>query len=127
MLLSTGGYNSVLDLITVLIIFVFVIVITLFTTRYVANYQKVQNAGKNIEVIETCKISQTKYIQIVRIGKKYVAIAVSKDTAELLTELEKDDISFPNVQEETKSFKEILNSLKKVKTLEKTDSLKEEE
>lgn len=131
MLLTTGGYNSFLDLITVLLIFVFVIAITLFTTKYIANYQKVQNAGKNIEVLETYRISQSKYIQIVKIGKKCVAIAVSKDTVTLLTTLEEEDVEFQEVPGEGKSFKEILASLKQTKTpketLEKTDSLEEEE
>lgn len=132
MLLTAGGYNSFLDLITVLLIFVFVIAITLFTTKYIANYQKVQNAGKNIEVLETYRISQSKYIQIVKIGKKNVAIAVSKDTVTLLTTLEEGDISFTEETGEGKSFKEILASLKKTKALgkteilEKTDSLEEE-
>lgn len=131
MLLTTGGYNSFLDLITVLLIFVFVIAITLFTTKYIANYQKMQNAGKNIEVLETYRISQSKYIQIVKIGKKCVAIAVSKDTVTLLTTLEEEDVKFQEVPGEGKSFKEILASLKQTKTpketLEKTDSLEEEE
>ncbi len=126
MLLSAGGYNGVLDLLTVLLIFVFVIAITLFTTKYLANYQRVQNAGKNIEVLETHKISQTKYIQIVKIGKKCVAIAVSKDTVTLLTPLEEDDITIPEEVNEGKSFKEILEGFKKTK-LEKTDSLDKEE
>lgn len=137
MLLTTGSYNSFLDMITVLLIFVFVIAITLFTTKYIANYQKVQNAGKNIEVLETYRISQSKYIQIVKIGKKNVAIAVSKDTVTLLTALEEGDISFPEETGEGKSFKEILASLKKTKALdenvdlaqemlEKTESLEEE-
>ncbi len=137
MLLTTGSYNSFLDMITVLLIFVFVIAITLFTTKYIANYQKVQNAGKNIEVLETYRISQSKYIQIVKIGKKNVAIAVSKDTVTLLTALEEGDISFPEENGEGKSFKEILASLKKTKALdenvdlaqemlEKTESLEEE-
>ena len=131
MLLTTGGYNSFLDLITVLLIFVFVIAITLFTTKYIANYQKMQNAGKNIEVLETYRISQSKYIQIVKIGKKCVAIAVSKDTVTLLTTLEEEDVKFQEVPGEGKSFKEILASLKQTKTpketLEKTDRLEEEE
>ena len=133
MLLTLGGYNSFLDLITVLLIFIFVIAITLFTTKYIANYQKVQNLGKNIEVLETYKLSQTKYVQIVKIGKKYVAIAVSKDAVTLLTTLEDTDITFPEEINEGKSFKEILASLKQKKTtdttetLEKTDSLDKEE
>ena len=138
MILTAGGYDSFLDLITVLLIFVFVIAITLFTTKYVANYQKVQNAGKNIEVLETYRISQSKYIQIVKIGAKYVAIAVSKDTVTLLTALEETDISFNDMVNEGKSFKDILAGLKKSNTknatetleetelLEKTDSLEEE-
>lgn len=132
MLLTAGGYDSFLDLITVLLIFIFVIAITLFTTKYIANYQKVQNAGKNIEVLETYRISQTKYIQIVKIGKKCVAIAVSKDTVTLLTSLDEGDVSFQRDEGETKSFKEILASLKKTNAptkteiLEKTDSLEEE-
>ena len=132
MLLTLGGYNSLLDLITVLFIFVFVIAITLFTTKYIANYQKVQNAGKNIEVLETCKISQTKYIQLVKVGKKYVAIAVSKDTVTLLSTLEEEEITFPEEKGEGKSFKEIFANLRngktsdKTETLEKTESLEEE-
>lgn len=138
MILTAGGYDSFLDLITVLLIFVFVIAITLFTTKYVANYQKVQNAGKNIEVLETYRISQSKYIQIVKIGAKYVAIAVSKDTVTLLTALEETDISINDMVNEGRSFKDILAGLKKSNTknatetleetelLEKTDSLEEE-
>lgn len=137
MLLTTGGYNSFLDLITVLLIFIFVIAITLFTTKYIANYQKVQNTGKNIEVLETYRISQSKYIQIVKIGKKNVAIAVSKDAVTLLATLEEGEVSFPETMGEGKTFKEILAGLKKTKSLnenadmayemlEKTDGLKEE-
>ena len=91
-----------------------------------------QNAGKNIEVLETYRISQSKYIQIVKIGKKNVAIAVSKDTVTLLTTLEEGDVSFPEDEGEGKSFKDILAGLKKTKApdktdiLEKTDSLEEE-
>ena len=132
MLLTVGGYNAFLDLITVLLIFIFVIAITLFTTKYIANYQKVQSIGKNIEVLETYKLSQTKYVQIIKIGKKYVAVAVSKDTVTLLTTLEEEDINFPEGIGETKSFKEILAGFKMTKasdtteTLEKTESLEEE-
>ena len=127
MVLTAGGYDSFLDLITVLLIFVFVIAITLFTTKYVANYQKVQNAGKNIEVLETYRISQSKYIQIVKIGEKYVAIAVSKDTVTLLTALEETDISINDMVNEGKSFKDILAGLKKSNTKNVTETLEETE
>lgn len=126
MLLSTGGYNSFLDLITVLFIFVFVIIVTLFTTKYIANYQKVQNAGRNIEVLETYRLSQSKYIQIVKIGKKKMALAVTKDNITMLSTLEDDDVSFEDDMGERKSFKEIMASLKKTKVSNEGTKMTEE-
>ena len=68
---------------------------------------------KPIEVIETFKLAQNKYIQIVRIGEKYFSIVLCKDTVTLLGEIAKDDIT---IQEsglgKTLSFQEILNKAK---------------
>ncbi len=87
--------DSFAQLITVLIIFVLVLAATLFTTRWIAGYQKGQNKGKNIEVVETYPIGNGKYIQIVRLAETYVAIAVCKDTVTRLAEIPKEDIRFP--------------------------------
>lgn len=92
----TDRVDSFAQLITVLIIFVLVLVATLFTTKWIAGYQKQQNMGKNIEVVETCSIGNGKYIQIVRLAKTYVAIAVCKDTVTMLVEIPKDEIVFPD-------------------------------
>ena len=125
-------FENFLKLLVAVLIFAGVLALTYFTTKYIANYQKEQSLGKNIEVLETYKLSQTKYVQIVKIGKKYVAVAVSKDTVTLLTTLEETDITFPENENEGKSFKEILACFKQKKmtdtteTLEKTDSLEEE-
>jgi flagellar protein FliO/FliZ len=68
-------------------------------------------------VLETIKIAQNKYIQIVRVGEKYFSYIVCKDTVTLLGELDKNEI--PDV-ECTKSepalnvnFKEVFDRLKK--------------
>lgn len=110
------GINAAAQFITVLLIFVFVLAITYITTRWIANYQKHRNFAKNIESIETYQIAPSKYIQIVKVGKKYLAIGICKDHMTLLSELEPEEIQFPEMSEvSTLTFKEVLEKAKNLK------------
>ena len=94
MLLSgSSGMDSILQFITVLLIFVLVLAITYFVTRWVGNYQKMQNYGNNIQILESVRISPSAYVEILQVGKKIIAIAVSKDNVTFLTELNEDEIA----------------------------------
>ncbi len=105
--------DSFVQLITVLIIFVLVLALTLFTTRWIAKYQKGQKAGSNIDIVETCAVGNGKYIQIVRLAETYVAILVCKESATLLAEIPKEQIEFPTEHGKTAiSFKELLRKAK---------------
>ncbi|HOO28369.1 MAG TPA: flagellar biosynthetic protein FliO [Lachnospiraceae bacterium] len=90
--LLTSGLESAAQFLTVLLVFILVLILTYFTTRWVGKFQKLQSNNKNFEVIETCKLTSNKYLQIVRAGKKYLVIAVGKDSVTMLTELAKEDI-----------------------------------
>ena len=79
---------------TVLVMFIFVLGITYFTTRYIAKVQKVQMSNKNMELIDTLRISNNKYLQIVRVGGKYFCMAVCKDTVTMLGEVQKEELVF---------------------------------
>lgn len=92
MIFLTGKTDSYAQFITVLVIFVLVLAVTAFVTRWIANYQKQQNANLNVEVIETTQIGANKYIQIVRLGKTYKAIAVCKDTVTCLGEVPEEQL-----------------------------------
>lgn len=92
MLLVSGRLDAAVQFITVLIIFIAVLTLTYYTTKWTANYQKGKLTSKNIEVIETFKLTANKYIQIIRTGEKYLAIVHCKDTVTVLTELSKDEI-----------------------------------
>ena len=95
MLLSvTSGFESVLQFITVLIIFVFVLGITYISTKYIAGIQKEQYKTGNMELIETLRISNNKYLQIVRAGNKYFCMAVCKDNVTMLGEIQKEELVF---------------------------------
>lgn len=81
------GVNGIVQLITVAVLFIIVLVMTYFTTRFIGNYQKGHLSCTNIQIIDTMRLSQNKLIQIVRTGDKYFAIAVCKDTVTLLGEI----------------------------------------
>ncbi len=90
---GTDGYSGVssyAQFITVLVIFVIVLAVTALTTKWIANYQKQQSSNENIEVIETTRIANNKYIQIIRAGKKYIVIAVCKDSVTMLCEVQEE-------------------------------------
>ena len=119
MLLSSTSkqYDSIGQLFTVILIFIFVLALTYFATKLTAGLQKGRLAGSNVEVLETFKIAPTKYIQVVRIGEKYFSYIVCKDTVTLLGELTKEDISvFHKAEAQTAvnmNFKEILDKFRK--------------
>ncbi len=92
MIFLTGKTDGYAQFITVLVIFILVLAVTAFVTRWIANYQKQQNANLNVEVIETTQIGANKYIQIVRLGKTYKAIAVCKDTVTCLGEVPEEQL-----------------------------------
>ncbi|MCI8528621.1 MAG: flagellar biosynthetic protein FliO [Lachnospiraceae bacterium] len=108
MLLLTGGAGSYAQFITVLLIFVIVLGITALTTKWIANYQKQQSINENVQVIETTRIANNKYIQIIKIGGKYVAIAVCKDTITMLGEIPEEQLKEEKPVQNF-SFKEFLD------------------
>lgn len=85
--------DSFIQLITVLVIFAFVLFITYVTTRWIGNFQRNQFAGRNIELLEAARLNQSQYIQIVRIGSRYLVLGISKDTITQLGELSEEEVS----------------------------------
>ncbi|MDO4188806.1 MAG: flagellar biosynthetic protein FliO [Lachnospiraceae bacterium] len=87
---STAG--SISQLITVFLIFILVLFITVYTTKFLADYQKGQYVNRNLEVIETMRVANNKYLQIVRTADKYIVIGVGKDEISMLTEISEEDL-----------------------------------
>ena len=121
MLLSVATrMDSYLQFVTVLILFVLVLAITYLVTKWIANYQKGKAIVGNLEVIETCRITANKYVQIVRAGSKYLVIGLGKDEIHMLSELSEDEINLQDVRkEQTMDFSSILDEVKKLKEKQK--------
>lgn len=118
-ILMTSSLESIMQLISVLVIFVFVLVITYVTTRWMAGFQKSRSYNKNLKIIETIAVGNNKLISIVAVGKKYIAVSVGKDDVHFLTEIKEDelkDLSFldeADKESAKESFANILEKLKK--------------
>lgn len=114
----SSGWESFVQLISVLLIFLFVLVITYATTKWIARYQQGSMNNKNMRVLETMRVTNSNFIQIVQVGEKYLVIAVCKDNMSVLTELTEEEFLHLPVQTEMKndsvseSFQEILSRLK---------------
>ena len=115
---QTSSFSSFMQLIGVLIIFLFVLAVTYVSTRWIAGYQKEHSYNKNLKIIETLRLTTNKYIQIVQAGEEYLVIAIGKDEVQLLTKLTQEQLrelpseEFPaGVGPE--SFKELLEKFKK--------------
>lgn len=123
MILSmSSDVDSFVQFVTVLIMFVFVCILTYFSTRFIGSIQKGQMNCSNIDVVETFKIAPNKYIQIVRVGDKYVAIAVCKDTVEVITQIDKESLQLSEKGAPAPvNFKSILEKAKQMTGHDKED------
>lgn len=112
-----GRLEAFAQLVTLLLIFLFVLGLTYFATRWVANIQKTKLSGSNVKILETMRISNSKYLQIVKIGSKCFAIAVCKDSITYLCELNEDELIYQDtsIQLKSESFKAVLDKFKKDK------------
>lgn len=91
-LLSSTG-ESVFQLLVVLFCFVLVLVLTYYTTRWTAGYQKAHTIRSNLAVVETLKLTTNKFIQLIQVGKDtYYVIAVGKDEISVLGELTREQL-----------------------------------
>ncbi len=114
--------NAYLQFMTVLILFVFVLMITFWVTKWIAGYQKGRTINTNMELIETFRLTNNKYIQIIRVGQKYLAVAIGKDSVTMLSEIPEEELHFSEGSTSgVSSFKDMLAKIQRERILEKED------
>lgn len=122
--LMSGNWDSYAQFLTVLVVFVLVLALTALVTRWIARYQKQQYVNCNVEVVETGRIADNKYVQIVRVGETYIAIAVSRDSVTMLCEVPKEELRECRAGGQAAGFRELLDKALK-KDTGKSDEPKE--
>lgn len=107
----SSGADSIAQFVTVILIFLIVLALAYFTTRFVGSYQKTRLANKNFEAIETFRITNGKYLQLLKAGSKYIVIGIGKDSITMICELSEEEVFVsPNepIMPTSDSFKAIM-------------------
>ena len=117
LLLGSSGEN-ILRFLSAIVVFVLVLAVTYFVTRWIGKYQQGISGSRNIAVLETFRVTQNKYLQVVKVGEIYMVIAVCKDSITMLTRLDKDELGdIPSsLEEKTDNFAEVLERFKNRKS-----------
>ena len=112
------GLESFFRLVVSLFLFLFVLAACYFTTVWLGNFQKGKMGKGNIEVIEIHKLTNNKYIEIVRMGKKYYILSVTKERVEKIDIIDEADIELPDTQMSgaNESFAQVLERIKNITT-----------
>ncbi len=84
--------NNILQLLGMILVFVLVLAVTYYVTKWIAKSGAVQSYARNIKVIETFKIAPNKYIQIIELGNRYYAIGVTKENITFLSSLDEEQL-----------------------------------
>lgn len=109
--LSATG-ESVFQLFVVLFLFIAVLGLTYFSTKWIAGYQKAATVNKNLEVVETIRLANNRYVQIIRAGSdKYFVVGIGKDEMVSLGEVSKDElvVESDNDSATPVSFKKVMD------------------
>ena len=93
---------------------------TYYVTKWIGRSGVIQTQSKNIKVIETFKIAQNKYIQIIQLGDRYYSIAVTNHIT-FLTALEEEQLDLTSKDKEVTvlPFRDMLDRLNKRQKKEK--------
>lgn len=112
---GTSFVGSIIELVVLLIIFALVLFASYYVTKWIAKRGMPGNKQGNIEIIESFRLDQTKTIAIIRIGKKYLAVGMTKEGFEVLCEVGIDDLELPESLQSKEggdvSFKEIMKQV----------------
>lgn len=110
---ASTSMESIGQLIVLILLFLFVLFLAYIAARIAGGFQSnVMNKRSNVTVIEVFRLSNNQYIEIVKIGNHYLAIAVCKDNVTLLAELDESEVREHDKTIDPVNFKSILDKMK---------------
>ena len=124
-LVKSNSLEGIIQLIVVFLMFLFVLALAYITARLAGRFQSNIQSQSNIRVLESVRVANNKYIQLIKIGERYFAIGLGKDTITCLAEFQEDDLN--HVKDlnnpERGSFKDILSKLQNKKDDNQSDEV----
>lgn len=110
---GVSSYDSIWQLVGLVSLLIIILVAAYYTSKFIGGIKLGQMKKSNFQVIDTYRVTPNKALQIVKIGNKFVVIAIGKDDIHLITELDESEVMIRESQQaEKQSFKQILDKLK---------------
>jgi len=110
---SGSAWDNFFQLIGLIMLLLLILAATYFTTRFVGNIKMGQMKNSNFKLIDAYRISPNKLIQIIKIGNKYIVLAICKDTITYITELDEEHVVERDYQNREKlSFESLLQKFR---------------
>ncbi len=87
---NTGA--AVLQIAYVLVLCILIFVGAYYTSRFIANLQNTTSKASNMKILEAISLGPQKTLQLIKIGKEYILIGVSKDTVTFVKEISEEKL-----------------------------------
>lgn len=96
-LFSTGGndWKFITQSFFLILACVFIFILTYYITKYISRARISGKMRGNVCIMEVISVGVQSSVQLIKAGKKYLLIGVSKDRIVFLTEVNPDDLEFP--------------------------------
>lgn len=117
--MNQGIFPAIIQLITLLIIFIGILMATYFVTKKVAHIKQGGMKGKNLQVMEVLQLGQGQYLYIIRIGEGYHLISSTKEQLSYCMPLDEAGLKFDSPG--GTSFNEYLDYFKQGKQEKKNE------
>lgn len=92
--MNQGIFPAMMQLITLLFIFIGILGLTYIVTKKIAHVKKGGMKGKNLQIIEVLQMGQGQYLYIIRIGETYHLMSTTKEKISYCIELDKTNLNF---------------------------------
>ncbi len=133
MIVVLASLESIKNILTLILAFVFVLMLAYYGAKLTAKYQgNMLNNRSNIKIIESFRVGGNKIIAIAKIGKSYYALGIGKEEINLIDKIELDDLVDFQSSNEIKGankldFKSIFAQAKKAETETLDSEVKKED
>lgn len=98
MIIILASWESIKNVLTLILAFAFVLVLAYYGAKITAKYQgNMLNNKSNIKIVESFRVGGNKIIAIAKIGKSYYALGIGKEEINLIDKIELDDMIDFNV------------------------------
>lgn len=110
----------------ILVLFFLILYGAYWTSRYAAKFQGGRSAGRNMNIVEAISVGPQKTLQIIRVGKTYMVVGVSRDRITYLREIDSSELTLSSMETEP-HFGRIMGKIVQKQKKEQSDIIGEEQ